>query len=186
MTYLFLDTETGGLDPAEHSLLTAHFALVDEGSLGVLDELALAIRPSEVYRVTAGALVLNKINLAAHWQSAEPAWDAAERLRGFLPTNAAFVKVVPVGWNVGFDINFVKQQLLPEWSELVSYRTIDLQSVVRFLTDAGLMPKVNGLAGAAEFFGLDISGHHDAAFDTRLTIEVFRKVRELVAVPSLA
>lgn len=184
--YLFLDTETGGLDPAEHSLLTAHFALVDSESLETLKELSLAIRPSEVYKVTAGALMVNKINLADHWQAAQPAWEAADQLRAFLGEPHERPPLVPVGWNVGFDINFVRQQLLPEWGELVSYRTIDLQSVVRFLADAGVMPKVNGLAGAAEFFGLNISGHHDAAFDTRLTMKVFRKVRDLVAVPSLA
>lgn len=190
--YLFLDTETGGLDPVEHSLLTAHFALVEPDSLDVVDELSLAVRPYDgIYRVSAGALAINKIDIAAHWQNALPVEEAAARLREFLGADAEYHRLnaeplVPVGHNVSFDISFVRQQLLPDWGTLVSYRTIDLQSVTRFLVDAGLMPKVNGLAGAAAFFGLDISGHHDAAFDTRLTIEVFRKVRELVAVPSVA
>jgi oligoribonuclease (3'-5' exoribonuclease) len=47
MNYIWFDTETGGLNPKIHSLLTAYFAIVDK-DLNLIAELSLQLKPSDI------------------------------------------------------------------------------------------------------------------------------------------
>ena len=60
---LFIDTETGGLYPDKHSLLTVAFAMYEDGE--VKAEAMWAIK-SKDYVVNAAALKINNINLVEH------------------------------------------------------------------------------------------------------------------------
>lgn len=176
---LFFDTETGGLDPQRHSLLTAHFVAVDEATMEVRGERSLRILSRGI--VTEEALRINRIDLEQHMLLGAPREEAAQQLRDFLlDVGGAEQRLTPVGWNVGFDVGFVKAQLLAEWEAYVSYRVLDVQSVAGFLASTGVLPKTNGLAGLANYFGLDTSGHHDAREDTYLTLRVYERLRDLV------
>ena len=75
--YLFLDTETGGLDPARHSLLT--LGLVVGGPEGVRHSLEILLR-HETYDVTGGGMAVNRIDLAKH-HAAALAPDAGFQVR---------------------------------------------------------------------------------------------------------
>ena len=69
--YLFLDTETGGLDPRLHSLLSLGLVAGDPG--GVAESLEILVGHA-TYAVTGGGLKVNRIDLVEHHARAlEPA-----------------------------------------------------------------------------------------------------------------
>lgn len=177
--YLLIDTETGGLDPNKHSLLTVSMIAMgkDLNEYGSID---LAVK-HDTYNVTAEALRVNRIDIAAH--DARSSYDSYWKLVEFLSTHGLQDKLVPAGWNVSFDNAFMKAYLGKNvWNEYVSYRSMDVQSIVSFLVATGTLdPKCKSLRSTAEFFGLDTSGHHNAAVDTLLTLQVLRKLQNLLS-----
>src|SRR5258706_13634686 len=74
--YLFFDSETGGLDPRSTSLLEIAAVIVDDDG-HILSTFQRLTRPDDgVYRVTPGALNVNKIVLASHDTAAVTYTDA--------------------------------------------------------------------------------------------------------------
>ena len=62
--YLAFDTETSGLDPTKHNLLTACFIVLND-NLVEIDRLNLNIKYNE-YNITIKAMEINKIDLIKH------------------------------------------------------------------------------------------------------------------------
>lgn len=173
---LFADTETGGTDPNTHSLLTAAFAVWEDGK--VLETLELSIQ-HEAYVVTSKAMEVNGIDLAKH--------------RGVTPFESQFLiqefvgrhfedRPTIVGQNVQFDEGFLKALLgSMTYEGIFSHRVIDTSSILRFLQLSGtLHVGGSGLSDAIKFFGIEVpEGHrHTALGDTLATVEVFNKVLE--------
>src|ERR1700676_3506517 len=113
--HIAFDVESGGLLAKECSLLTVYFTVLDK-DLNFLSELPLAIKPDNnaPYQVTAQALEINKINLIAHDKIAIAESDARQRLYNYLKmeSDGGKIKLVPVGQNIKFDIDFVNAHLL--------------------------------------------------------------------------
>lgn len=177
---LFMDVETGGIDPKTTDLLTAFFAVTDlEGE--VYNTLDVKLKPeSGIYRVTPDALQVNGIDLCSHNKEATERYEAERQLTLMLDKYKTGEQFIPVGWNVGFDVSFVKEQLISQmmWNMFVSYRNLDLQAVYQFLYLSGKYKVSPSLSKVATYFGLDVSGQHDAKFDVELTIEVYKKMRK--------
>ena len=57
---LFIDTETGGLEPVEHSLFSLGIIVWENGKALFEDEIYIK---DTVYRATAQALAINNINI---------------------------------------------------------------------------------------------------------------------------
>lgn len=192
---LLLDTETTGVDPHQGDILTAAFSVLKRVSVGeyeVLDSLDLAIK-HEPYRVSAGALRVNKINLVEHDAKAVSLKDASRTLNVFLQKHAPLPvgkpynpnALIPFGHNVHFDIDFIKVTM-PDvrWSDHVSYRKLDTMEATRWLIEAGILP--SSLKGSLEslttYFNIPHDSH-DARGDVLATLEVHKK---LVALARLA
>lgn len=173
-----LDTETGGINPAEHSLLEVALVVTDDRG-GILGEYSSAVLPKDsLYRVAPKALEINNIDLRVHAAEAQPAERVAQEMSSFLAPFRASGPLILVGWNVNFDRSFLQHQLLgfEGVAELFGYRTMDLHAVMAFLADAERMPYTKSLQETARFFGLlnDGSQEHRALADTRLTAQVYR------------
>ena len=148
MKYLCFDTETGGLEPTKHDLLSVTFFVVNAATDKVEDKLELFIKPEagEPYRVTAEALKVNKIDLVKHDAIAISTTEAALKVKIFL--NNVFMRghkerLIPLGHNVPFDIAFSQIGLgfsKAEWQKYVHYRTLDTATIGRFLVDTGVFP----------------------------------------------
>ena len=97
--YLALDCETGGFEGT--SLLSLYCGVYDE-SFTLLDELELFLRPKDhIYRVTAEALTINKINLIDHETKAIPYNEGGTLLYEFLKKNSANIHIfIPEGVNI--------------------------------------------------------------------------------------
>ncbi len=176
--YLFIDTETGGLNPQKYSLLTLSCDLVKELGDAPISQFNVKIA-HDPYRVGAGALGVNGINLAEHHKQAATIYTVQHELQSWL--KQYHIKPQPVGWNVAFDLGFIHAQLLEKlvWDTVVDYHTIDVCSLVELLIIQGKLPKKRRLVDVAQHFGLDISGAHDAAFDNHLCRAVLQKLVEL-------
>ncbi len=182
--YISLDTETGGIG-SDVSLLTAYFAVLDEG-LNITDELYLRCKPDDgIYRVTGRAMMINGIDLAQHDAIAFPYKECKPLLYDFVKRNKGLTHLKPVGQNVKFDIAKVCENIISieSWNQFVSYRALDTATIAGFAIEVGLLPEtVNaGLKAMAEYFGVGKQEEfgHDAKEDTLLTIGVYKKLLEL-------
>lgn len=176
--FLFIDTETLGLDPTKHSLIEVAMVLTDE-NLNTLDVFHYKIK-HEIYHLNPAAIAVNGIDMSQHDRQASPLWNVRTYLRDFLSTLDD--EAIPVGWNVGFDLGFIYANMLPkeELERYVSYRTIDLCSVARFMKLCGKLDNAGSLAHTARKLGIDNSKVHTALGDVEMTIEVMRKLKELM------
>ena len=152
--YLFLDTETGGLDPSSHSLLT--LGLVVGDATGLKDQLELAIR-HEPYVVSGGGMKVNRIDLAAHHETALSPEAALEALDAFLDRHfEREASLTLVGHNIAFDRAFLGAFLASQHRDLeprFHHRCVDTFAVAAALRDAGRLniPKLSSDALFAHF-----------------------------------
>lgn len=182
-SFLVTDVETGGFEGT--SLLSAYFGVLDE-NFNLVDELELFVRSKDhIYKVTAEALSINKINLIEHEKIAITYEQAGTALFEFLCKNTddGKIKLGPIGHNVIFDIVRIKKDLISDgsWLKFVSYRIRDTGGIGNYLKDKGLIPKeISGsLSSYAGFFGIDSSKAHDAKADCQMTVEVYKRMLKL-------
>jgi len=185
--YLFLDCETGGLDEKKHSLLTAFFLAVDE-DLNEVGRLYLGVRPQDgTYKVTSGALKINKIDIVAHDEALASGADPKMLLVDFLTLHSGGGrdKLIPVGHNIQFDFGFIHSELLDKttWEKFNSYRVLDTSIVANFLKFVNKLPQKQqtSLVKLAEYYGVTqdlISGAHNAIMDVQMTVAVLKKMKE--------
>jgi hypothetical protein len=188
--YLPFDCESGGIG-TEISLLSAHFAVCDK-DFSVIDELDLKLKPKDVdetgstiYKVTASALEINKIDLIEHNKVALHPSAAGQELRSFLwkYSSNGKIKLMPVGKNIGGDVKWVNDNLLGSktWNEFVSYRHYDITTIVTLLKRKGKLDPMapESLSGLAKFFNID-ADWHTARGDNYAGIAVVKKLESLL------
>lgn len=185
---LALDTETGGVTD-DVSLLTAYYGLfkVNNRVFTLVDELDLHIKPvDQLYRVTAEALSINKINLVTHDAIAKTERQSGTELYNKLKSwyDITGNKLIPVGHNVVFDIQKTKKHLISDgsWSSFVSYRTLDTCTIAQFLRISGKLPEnlSCSLVALKEYFDIKVEGEaHEAKYDSHVTINVLYKLMSL-------
>lgn len=191
--YLFVDTETGGLTP-QHSLLTVSCIGVDENFNiipvpATAPGLYLRIKHEE-YALTAGALSVNKIDLSQHHAAGISLQDAQTALRYFLADVlrvSGKKRLVPAGHNVGFDVQFIRANLLTdsEWDSFFTYPAFDTAAVARFLNAAGQYSGGYSLTRLRDKFVPHMSGDlHNAEVDNLTTIELAKKFVSLLRSPN--
>lgn len=182
--YFCFDTETGGLS-SSNSLLTLYGLILDEGfkQIGHID---LTLKPdSGQYIVEAAAMGINRISLVDHDKRAMPYKKAKETLYKFL---YLYKPLHLIGHNVAFDVKFVKRHLFGgsrrELDSLFTRHVHDTKNNATFLKTCGLIPEDIGvgLAQQLKFFfpDVDLSGHHNAEWDAKMTCKLFLAQRELV------
>jgi DNA polymerase III alpha subunit (gram-positive type) len=185
MKYLAFDTETGGLDPEQASLLTAYFAVLDE-NFNAIAELDLKIKndKNELYHVTGEALKINGINLVEHHGDNRNSTKgiASLQLKDLLHANFTDEALIPIGHNVDFDIGFIQKHLIPKelWDRYVSYRKLDTAVIGNFLKAKKIIPSnISGsLGGLAKFFKIDIGtgSLHNAKIDTVVCVSLLQEM----------
>lgn len=188
-TLIVIDTETGGLDPKEHSLLT--LALMVVKNKEVIAQKEWKIKHS-TYNTTAKALEVNGIDLVKHDKEATESKVVAEEVLGFLQEHCSKEdKGLLVGQNTIFDKNFLESffgsmndsSLVSAYYKLVSHRYIDLMSITAFLNLSGVLYTDGlGLDKVIEALNLDVVARHTATDDARLTWEALSRMTELMTV----
>jgi DNA polymerase III epsilon subunit-like protein len=179
--YLAFDCESGGLVASEYSLLTVYFAVYSE-TLNKLDSLYLYVKPNdEIYRLDAGSMDVNQINIIEHNKIAKTEAKCGQELWNFLKkwSNGGAIKLIPLGHGITLDINWVHEHLVRKLNleQFTSYRKIDTAVIAQFMKDFGMLPDSNSgsLVSLAEYFDIKFKVH-DAAEDTETTVEVYRQM----------
>jgi DNA polymerase III alpha subunit (gram-positive type) len=184
--YIFLDNEMGGLEREKCSLLTCYFLATDD-NFNVIDNLYLFLRPDDgIYRICGEAMRVNKINLAEHDTKAITYKEGGTKLYKWLYalTDGGKTKAVVVGHGVYGDVEWIIQHLMSRntWQNFTSYRKLDTQAVCQFLKTCNRFPEsISGsLTSIAQYFGIDVDENaaHSAEYDSKLTFQVFLKLRE--------
>ncbi len=181
--YLFLDTETGGLDPRRHSLLS--LGLVAGDAPGIAEALEILVR-HDTYRVTGGGLKVNRIDLVRHHEKALEPSTALRSLDAFLDRHfAPGEPIVLVGHNIGFDRAFLAAFLEGRDRALeprFSHRSIDTHSIAAALQAAGRIPPEVRLSsnGLFDHFGIRVTEdqRHTALGDAQATFALYWKLVE--------
>jgi DNA polymerase-3 subunit epsilon len=185
---LVIDTETGGIDPDRHSLLSVAAVVWADGRIE--GEIEILVGEADV-TVTARALEINRIDLVEHARRAVPPAEALSHLLGFVAEHfrvelAGGEQVVLVGHNVGFDVGFLRRLCRLATSAFpaqFSHRMLDTASVLRFLSLAGFVP-TSAVASTEAFahFGVRIPPElrHTALGDARATADLLTRLVGLV------
>lgn len=180
---LFVDTETGGLDPQKHSLLSIGMVVWDEVSGEIFsDEIYIQ---SETYNVTKSAARINHFDEDSHRSIASPPYRAIEQFFKIKEKYFEGYTSIPLaGHNIVFDAQFIKQLFLScgrSYEKLFSHRMVDTYSIIKFLSDSQIIPQaVNSSASAFKYFGISVIGRHTALGDARATMQLYSKAVELL------
>lgn len=180
---LFLDTETGGVDPANSSLLSIGLAYWHNGKIEDTCELLLQeyrTKPLKNY-----ALKINKINILEHNLHALKSEDAKDELLNFLTKNFPLSQpIVIAGHNIRFDIGFLKYFLKKhkiKFEPLFSHRSIDTASIMFFLYYSGkISEKFTSSDQAFRYFNIDIPQRHTALADAIAAAKLFNAQIEFI------
>jgi len=175
---LFVDTETGGLNPGEHSLLS--LAMVIWEDMEIIDTRELLINDG-ILNVTREALAVNRIDIEKHKQSAISSSRAMDEIILFIGKYFSLQsKITLAGHNVHFDVNFLKaffSRNNKDFSEYFSHRVVDTSSILYFLFLAGrLEHKAVSSDEAFKYFNIEVNGRHTALGDAIATAELFTRL----------
>ncbi|PLS19120.1 hypothetical protein CVD28_01560 [Bacillus sp. M6-12] len=186
-TLIVIDTETGGLHPKEHSLLTVGLIVVQ--NLQVVEQKEWKIKHS-TYHVTGKSLEVNGINILEFDKEAMDKEQVGKEIMEFLSKYCTKKnKGIFVGQNTIFDKNFLEAflQSLKDttrfelYQKIIGHRYIDLMSITAFLNLAEVIDtKGIGLDAVIEKFGLQVEARHTALDDARLTFEGVLQMIQLV------
>lgn len=182
---LFIDTETGGLDPRKHSLLSLGLVVGEAGQ--VARSLEILIR-HDPYVVSGGGLKVNRIDLVKHTAEGLDPRTALDVLDVFLDQHFPHLckPITLAGHNVAFDAAFLEAFLEGQGRALeprFSHRTVDTHSLAAALRDAGKLPLENlGSTSLFAHFGIQVpeEKRHTALGDALATFELYWKLVELM------
>ena len=183
MRIVVIDTETGGLDPARHSILSVGVALLENGK--VLDAREwLVAEPEEELAYDQEALRINGINIEAHMKVAEPPRDVLVGIADFIPRNFRQNRgrAQLAGHNIGFDVGFMRRLArlggLPDYMrDMFAYKHLDTSVILQYLAARGELEYNPGSLGkACEFFGITLDNAHTAKADAVATAELLARM----------
>lgn len=180
---LFIDTETGGLDPSKYSLLSIAFVVWQDFKILGAKEIFIN---DGVLEATPEALEINGIDLKEHITKSISPQLAIKEMSEFLNLHfLAEEKITLAGHNINFDINFFKH-LLSQNNYLFhvrfTHRNIDTATILYFLY-LGNKIKQKALSSDEAFslFGINIEGRHTALGDAVATAKLFSILVRLIS-----
>lgn len=173
---LWVDTETGGLSPDTHALLS--IGLVDWQDGVVLRTDEILVDP-EGLACTPKAMEVNGIDLDLHCAYSVSRSEAGQRFREFCRPMA---RPVVGGHNVEFDLGFIRRLFAQgSLAYTISHRCLDTMQVLAFMGHAGLIPDgIAKLDQAIAHFGIRVEAgkRHTALADAIAAAQVYTAALE--------
>lgn len=185
---LVLDTETGGLDPNESSILSLGAVVWNEG--GIDDEILIEIAEPEIM-AHPRALAINGIDIERLKATGDTPLMAVQKLKSFLQKNGFFKAAHIAGHNVAsFDWGFVNRlfRLAGEPIEkTLHYRMLDTMTLALALDQVGRLGNLRsmGLDGLCAHFAIPIrqggkDAPHNALEDARATAKLLTRLLDMI------
>lgn len=175
---LFIDTETGGLDPEKHSLLSVGFVVWDSIQ-GECYSAEYRIK-NENYQITKTAQKINKLTNSDFDDAIVPRTliKIFESLKDIYFSDYAAIPLA--GHNTQFDVQFIKKLFKDNhrsFDNIFLHRIVDTYSILRFLQDSGIIiDEVNSSAQAFKLFGIIVEGRHTALGDAKATMQLYERM----------
>lgn len=181
--FVFIDTETGGINPQKHSLLQIGLIVWDVAD-GIIGHNLFFIK-NDKYCITKEAQKINKFSKKAHEERAIAPQKVIKEiilfLRNFFPENT-FIPLI--GHNVQFDISFLKKFFKNNhrsYNRLFSHRAIDTYSVFKTLVLAGKIDVcLNSSSDAFKYFKITVNERHNALSDCFATVRLYQELLKLI------
>ena len=176
----FVDTETTGLNPDEHEILSIGIVLVsqnwpDDGkpNFEIIDEVEIKIKPEHIENADPVALRVNKYDPAD--------WVFAYTLNEGMKIFAEKTKdAIMVSHNLAFDYGFVDKEFRKTGIEnKMHYHKLDTISIAFAKLHGDKNIDKFSLRNLTEHFGILNKNAHTALADTRATFELYKKLMEL-------
>ena len=180
---LYIDLETGGLDPLRHSVLQIGLGFYRNDELHCDSFYVCEDNPS----ICPEASMVHGITTRKIKAEGLTPRRATRRIRDFMTGHGVPPRPHMCGWNIEFDRSFMRRlfrqasqpldsegrgKFLEEFEELFSYRSVNLFSIARYLVDRGVLASFDGLLGACEILGVTVEKPHDALSDMIGAFEV--------------
>lgn len=174
---LFLDTETGGIEPTESSLFSIGIVVWENGNTIFENEIYIK---DMTYKTTAQALLINNIDISQIDKIGLDKLDVVKKLKKIKEQYFDNDRMTLVGHNVAFDVSFLKQ-LYKEtgfsFLEDFSHRMIDTSSILQYLYFAKkLEENISSSDKAFEYFNIEVEKRHTALDDCRATVRLFNEL----------
>lgn len=172
------DTETTGLDPAKDEIIAIAMVTLDE-HFNEVGRKAIFAQPD--VKVSEEAAKINGY-VYEEWEARGAVSQVMlfAEVHEFIRSQKAKKPLIPMGHNVGFDINFLKalfkKNEAKDYGRLMSYHSMDTIGITMFC-DLAKFDKLNSaykLTELCERFGITLDNAHDATADIDATIELFR------------
>lgn len=181
--FAFIDTETGGVIPGKHSLLSIGIVIWDLYE-GVISEKEFYIK-SDKYIVTKEAQKINKFDKCKHNIIADSPENVIVELLKFLYSYFPNDIYIPLaGHNIQFDINFLKvffKENNRSFGQYFSHRVIDTYSVYKTLILSNIITEnLNSSYDAFKYFNIKVDQRHDALSDCIATVQLYEKMINLI------
>lgn len=173
---LWLDVETGGLNPHTHDLLTVGLYAPPAGALPPTEHLAMVSKGH--YRATPEALSVNRLSLSRLREEGQSLREVDARLSDTVAELHHNERRLHLGGhNLDFDLSFLEAQLPRTHATLRNTgtlrRRVDTARLAVLLIDAGrMLTDRSSLEALCQEFGVR-PGEHDAVQDARATAEVY-------------
>lgn len=192
---VWIDTETGGVDPRRHALLQVAMIINTQGKETV--EYSWNIRPTMNREIDESALKVNNLSreAIAQYPSAEQVKREMESVLGkYVDKFNRSSKFVVGGYNVGFDMDFLRDfwsnqgdQYFGSWFSAYPVDVFKILCHYRYLGILGMrhLPNMQ-LSTMCNFFGIELSDAHDALADIRATRALYHRIAELVKIEEVA
>lgn len=168
MRLVVVDTETGGLDPSRHPILTLGAVAWQDGEIGESVEWKFYAPPQFC---DPQALRVNGIDIEQHNQEAIRPDEAAQALLRFGRRYSDGTRIRLAGHNiVGFDAGFLRALYGPsDFWRYFHHRSIDTMTMLPFLWLAGQGRDIGKLSDACDAFGIELTDAHTALGDALAT-----------------
>lgn len=178
---LFIDTETGGLNPYRHDLLSLAAVVWENKQIFETFEVFIS---KENYNVSPMAMEVNQISLDELRQKGVHEREALQKFIEFIKNYFSLIEPITIaGHNIAFDMQFLKQLFFRNNLDIYayfSYRTIDTASILRYLYIKGAIhEEVFSLDKALNYFKISAPVRHEALADALLTAELFTRLLDL-------
>ena len=181
---MFIDTETGGINPQKHSLLSIGIVIWDS-LIGEIFSAEYFLK-HERYVVTKTALNINHFLEERHNDEAIEPLEAVKKICSLKEKFFEEYPSIPLaGHNTQFDSQFLKRLFEScgrSYEKTFSHRLVDTYSILKFMSDSKIIQEdVQSSAKAFKYFNINVDGRHTAIGDARATMELYEKLIKLVS-----
>jgi DNA polymerase III epsilon subunit-like protein len=178
MKLVVVDTETGGLDPRVHSLLSVGMWTLDTVEGTLYNPLYFLVREPHIVTVPQ-AMKVNGLKVEYIEKDGLDPHAALHLIRNYCRDLGD--KPSPVAHNVAFDMAFLNRLVRLTDTEGAGlpfhYRTVDVPSILTTLYLAGVLPEdISSSQKALKYFGMERGSVHNALHDAECTGKVYLKL----------